>query len=367
MLRSWMLVLVALGASAPAARAETPRAVVGTVVRSIVPDGAYNWRGAKTHALVTQIWYPADAGAIETPQWIGPPAHPLFSAGKAARNAALAPAPAQLPLVLLSHGTGGSAAMMAWLGTALAAHGYLAVAVNHPGNNGLEDYTAQGFLSWWERARDLSTVLDKVLADPMFAARVDRRRIAAAGFSLGGYTMIEIAGGITDRAALRGFCRSPRADGMCKPPPEFDTGLFSGDADDELAKRDPDFAASLRRAGDSYRDTRVRAVFAIAPALGPAFPVAGLRKVAIPVGIVAGSADHQVPPASSASYFAANIPHARLTLLPGVDHYVFLGECTDAGKQARAGLCSDGPGVDRAAVHARAIELALEFFATNLR
>jgi predicted dienelactone hydrolase len=358
---------LALVLATPAAFADTPRAPVGTVIRPIIPDGAYNWRGAKTHALVTQIWYPADHAAVETPQGIGPPAQPLFSAGKAARNAALAPAPSLLPLIMLSHGTGGSAAMMAWLGTALAAHGYIAVAVNHPGNNGLEDYTGQGFLSWWERAHDLTTVLDKILADPMFAARVDRKRIAAAGFSLGGYTMIEIAGGLTDRAAYAAFCRSPRADGMCKPPPEFDSGLFDRNGDEELAKRDPDFAASLRRSGESYRDPRIRAVFAMAPALGPAFPAAGLRKVAIPVAIVAGSVDSQVPPATSASYFAANIPHASLTILPGVDHYVFLGECSDAGRKARPPLCADGPGVDRAAVHAKAIQLALDFFAANLR
>ncbi|MGA8620449.1 MAG: hypothetical protein WB660_18235 [Candidatus Sulfotelmatobacter sp.] len=100
----------------------------------------------------------------------GDPAHPFASAEKAARDAKVAISPAKFPLILLSHGTGGSALMMAWLGTALAAHGYIAAAVNHPGNNALEPYTIQGFTLGWERAVDLSKVLDGMLAISSSAA-----------------------------------------------------------------------------------------------------------------------------------------------------------------------------------------------------
>lgn len=354
-------------ASGGLAHAEAVAGKVGMRRQSFTPPGHYNWRGAQTHALGIQIWYPGDAAAVEKPQSIGPPNQPLFTVGAAADDAELAAAPARLPLVLMSHGTGGSAAMMGWLGSALAAHGYIAVAVNHPGNNALEAYTQQGFRSWWERAHDLSVVLDHLLADPVFGARIDRARVGAAGFSLGGYTMMALAGAVTDRAAYDAFCRSPRADGMCKPPPEFDGDLFARGGEAKLAVQDPDFAASLARSGDSYRDPRVRAVFAMAPALGPAFPVAGLKRVTIPVAIVAGSADSQVPPATSARYFVTNLPHATLTLLPGVDHYVFLAECTDAGRRARPLLCADGTGLTRAMVHARTAQLALDFFAARLR
>ena len=40
---------------------------------------------------------------------------------------------------------------------------------------------------------------------------------------------------------------------------------------------------------------------------GPAFRAASLAKISIPVEIVAGEADTNVPVASSAKYFAANI------------------------------------------------------------
>jgi predicted dienelactone hydrolase len=328
------------------------------------PNKAYNWRGAKTHALVVTVWYPAVSSAAEHAMEI-PGMSQLFVLGSAAQDASLAHAPVKFPMIVMSHGTGGSALQMAWLGTVLAAQGYITVAVNHPGNNATEDYTPLGFSTWWERARDLSVVIDSMLADPMFGGHIDSSRIGAAGFSLGGYTMIEIAGGITDPAAFKEFCASPRADGICKSPPEFPMLVENFD---KLSRTDAEFQASLRHAGDSYRDPRVRAVFAMAPALGPAFRPASLAKIAIPVMIVAGEADTNVPLASSARYFAANIPGAKLTILPGnVAHYVFLDTCTETGRKQLALLCTDGEGVDRDAIHAKTAALAVEFFRATLK
>ena len=340
---------------------------VGVMQRAFATSREYYWRGAQTHALLTTIWYPAEATAKEQPQWIGPPESPLFSLGDAAPDAKIASNPRRFPLIVLSHGTGGSASMMAWLGTELAAHGYIAAAVNHPGNNATEKYTRQGFLMWWERARDLSTVIDQMLSDVDLRDRINPDRIGAAGFSLGGYTMIEIAGGVTQPSLLRDFCRSPKADGICVSPPEFPGLVEDFGKEDDLAKSDLQMQASLAHARDSFRDPRVRAVFAMAPALGPAFRSDSLEKIAIPVAIVAGTADTNVPVASSAEFLAKHIPQAKLTLLPGVGHYVFLANCTDQGKKARPNLCIDGPGVDRETVHSNTARMALEFFAAHLK
>jgi predicted dienelactone hydrolase len=257
--------------------------------------------------------------------------------------------------------------MLAWLGTKLASHGYMAAAVNHPGNNALEPYTPSGFSLWWERAKDLSKVIDKILADPEFGARIDSSRIAAAGFSLGGYTMIEIAGGITDRTAYQQFCKSPTADAICKSPPEFPELLDYFNRLDEASESDPEIARSLTQEKESHRDSRVRAVFAIAPALGPAFRAEGLKKIAIPVQIVAGRDDDNVPIASSAKYFAAHIPGSKLVLLEGgVRHYEFLGSCTAAGRRMLPLLCGDKPGVDRDAIHEKTAAMAVKFFDAQL-
>jgi predicted dienelactone hydrolase len=124
----------------------------------------------------------------------------------------------------------------------------------------------------------------------------------------------------------------------------------------------------LAHASDSYRDPRVRAVFAMAPALGPAFPTDGLKKISIPVEIVADESDQNVPIASSARYFATNIPAGKLHIFPGaVAHYVFLDSCSDVGRKNVPMLCTDAPSVDRHRIHAQTIELAVSFFRDTLK
>ena len=359
-----LLVLISLG-SAPAAETQPPADKVGMMTRAFVTTGPYDWRGDANHALATVIWYPAGPGAREQRQSFGPPGRPLLDGGFVATGAALAPAPARFPLIVLSHGTGGAGIALAWLGTALAADGYIVAAVNHPGNNAIDGYTVQGFTLWWLRARDLSAVIDGMLADPTFGPRIDRNRIGAAGHSLGGYTVIAIAGGISSIAQLRDFCAAHPADPMCAPPPEFRDLVTRAGA---LTKSDPAYRAATSEGGRSYRDPRVRAVFAMAPALGPAFLPGSLPHVDIPVAIVTGAADEIVPVQSGAQLLAAAIPHAELTILPGsAGHYVFTDECTETGRATYPAICIDAPGVDRAAIHRRTARLAETFFDRSLR
>lgn len=343
-----------------------PKAVVyrvGVTQRSFAPPEPYDWRGAKTRALLTTIWYPAEKTAVERSQWIGSADNPFASAGKAAADAQLIAAPEKLPLILLSHGTGASSLMIAWLGTALASHGFIAAAVNHPGNNALEDYTLQGFSLWWERATDVSKVLDALLADATLGGRIDAKRVGAAGFSLGGYTVIELAGGIGEMARYQEFCKSPKADGMCREPIEF-PGISA--KAEELAKNDAAFQAALADSDKSHGDARIRAIFAMAPALGPAFDVASLAKIAVPVQIVAGADDKVVPVESSAKFFAAHIPGAQLTIMQSVGHYTFLATCDPLGRTSRPDLCLDNAGILRDDIHQQTANLAWHFFEGSL-
>src|SRR5690606_22605903 len=127
----------------------------------------------------------------------------------------------RLPLIVLSHGTGGAALTLMWLGQHLAANGFVVAAVNHHGNTAIEErHTAQGFVLWWERAADLSAVIDHMLVDEALGPRIDAGRIGAAGFSLGGYTVLSLAGGITDLEAYEAFCSGPSRDFTCEPQAE---------------------------------------------------------------------------------------------------------------------------------------------------
>jgi predicted dienelactone hydrolase len=254
--------------------------------------------------------------------------------------------------------------MMAWLGTELAAHGYIAVAVNHPGNNSLEPHTVQGFTLWWERATDLSQVLDGMLADPRFGGRIDVNRIGAAGFSIGGYTVMELAGGrgeIGNLDEIEKRCGGPdTADPLCASPPES-PGLVQKAT--KLYQTDPSYAAALKQSNSPRRDPRVRAIFAIAPGNGQNFSPDALSKISIPVEIAAGTSDINVAPEDNARYYAAHIPNAKLKMYPaGVAHYTFLDTCAESGKKESPELCMDGPGIQRDAVHDETAQEAIKFF-----
>ncbi len=333
---------------------------VGFSLRQFAAPEGYNWRGSGDRALSGIVWYPAEAGEGEKDQYVGAPEAPLFYAGRAAKDATLAPSFDQYPLVALSHGTGGSAMQMAWLGTYLAARGYIVVAVNHPGNNAVSGYATEGFLEGWERARDISTAIDGMLADSRFGSKIDPDRIGAAGFSYGGYTMMELAGATTDVNGILAWCGERK--GACNPPEMPD--LMEKFA---AIRQQPQVQQALQHAGDSYRDGRIRAVFAIAPAVARAFTPESLRKITIPVEMVAGAADVIAPPSDNAQFFAVNIKGAKLTILPGgVGHYTFLDVGTDAGKKQLPNFFVDNAGVDREAVHRQVAEMAAEFFEKEL-
>lgn len=354
----WLILLATFNV----ARADDTAFKVGVTTRDIRPAEPYDWRGANTHVLRAMIWYPAVADAQEELQWIGPPMVRYFSAGRAAPDAVPAAGPTR-PLILLSHGAGGTAAGIAWLGTALAAQGFIAVAVDHPGNNAQEN-TVDGFSLWWLRALDLSATLDAMLDDKTFGSRIDPARIGAAGHSAGGYTVIAIAGGISDPAEFQAFCRSPRADDSCKPPPE------SSDLQEKRLVRlnsDPEFRQRYARATRSYRDERIRAVFVMAPGLVSMFTPESLSRISLPVAIISGDADEIVPPASNAETLARQIPLATLKLVPRAGHYVFFDTCTLVGRLMFRAICVDPDGVDRESVHAEARRLAIDFFTANLR
>ena len=358
-----------IGTSLPAhaaARTASTELHVGETSRVFHPAVARNWRGAQTQALITRIWYPADLTQPETPHDIGAPGHPIFLGHAAADDAPLSGAQPRYPLLLLSHGTGGSADSLDWLAASLAAHGYIVAGVNHPGNNALEPRTRDGFMLWWERATDLSEVLDGVLADPRFGPRVDTARIGALGFSLGGYTVLELAGARTDRAAFERFCTSPAADAICAPPEAASLAHAPGAPALTIEGLPAETIASRARSDDSYRDPRVKAAFAIAPALGEAFNPASFKEVTIPVALLAGEADTTAPVDTNIHRIAGFMPQASVTMVPGASHYTFMDVCEPAAMERLAPICKDGPGVDRAAIHARTAAQVRDFFAAAL-
>ncbi len=133
-----------------------------------------------------------------------------------------------------------------------------------------------------------------------------------------------------------------------------------GSVDDILKATRKTSGESLARSGESFRDPRIKAVFAIAPALGFTLTEESLRGIKRPVEMVVGDEDRIAPAETNAEYVQAYDRGARLTVLPKVTHYTFLDSCTAQGKRALARYCSDD--VDRDAIHAQVAGMAVRFF-----
>ncbi|GLK85383.1 alpha/beta hydrolase family protein [Ancylobacter defluvii] len=326
-----------------------------------------HWSGGGARPIRWSAWYPTDDAVWEAATMQAADAAgdsvlaPTFRPLPLCRDARLAGRAGALPLVLLSHGTGGTVAGLGWLAHRLAARGLVVAGVDHHGNTAREAYRPEGFLCWWERAGDLTRLADHLLADPRFAGGIDAARLHVAGFSLGGHAALALLGGITEMprflgwAAGRPFGRGPR---------EFPD---LADRIVPLLAESPAFRASWQRQSLCFRDPRICSALVMAPApTVRGFTPESLEAIGVPVLLTVGGADREAPGEAGAGWLHGLIPASRLVPLGAdVGHYVFLGECTPEACRAEPAICIDAPGIDRAAIHARVAALALDLFAPS--
>ena len=129
---------------------------------------------------------------------------------------------ARVPLVVFSHGIGGSRRGYRYLGQHWASHGVASLHLQHVGSDRnvwfgnplgmlgrLQDAAQDGEAI--ARAQDLRFALDQLLApDGAFAPRIDTERIAAAGHSYGANTVLLAAGARLQRQGRWVDLREPR-------------------------------------------------------------------------------------------------------------------------------------------------------------
>ena len=324
------------------------------------------WNATTDWPIPAGIWYPAAQEATEAPVVIGPPGLPFLLRGWVARDAAPADSAIGLPLILLSHGTGGSRNDLYWLAERLVQDGFIVAAVTHHGNSiQADDLTAQGFFLFWERAREMTVLLDRILEDEVFGPRIDPARIGAAGLSLGGNTMALLAGGRLDIESYYAYCQGPEAKAAdCEPPPE---SPFTVDDIETLIESNDRIRASIDSADGDWREDRIRAVYAIAPAALAAMPRSGAAGIEIPLRVAVGDQDEMAPLATNAQPLAESAPRAELWVLPGVDHYTFLGPCGWAGELVLGEICAESQQLPRTRTLERVAADASAFFGRTLR
>jgi predicted dienelactone hydrolase len=308
--------------------------------------------------LRVTVWYPARKDAVEQPLIIGPPDKPFFEVGSVALDAPFADSGPR-PILLLSHGFGGSARIMGWFGIAMARAGYVVIAVDHPGNNATEVMTMAAVILPWDRAEDLRSALVAAENDPAIAPHLDKTRVGAAGWSAGGYTALVAAGARPAPDHFLAFCAENPDDGVCRP--QLEMPMMNVDVEKTLDS--PEIAAEHARAGEGHTLPEVQAAFVMAPGLIQMLDPTSLVGMRMPVCIMLGDADKVAPPATNGLVAANAIPGAKLLQLRGVGHYDFMANCTDSG---RVTIPQCKLSVLQADTHRQAIAAAQEFFARTL-
>lgn len=214
----------------------------------------------------------------------------------------------RLPIVAISHGTGGTPWGYRGMATHLVEAGFAVALVEHVGNSRNDNSLANTPANLTARPRHVREALDAAAADPVLAAHVAADRAAVIGHSMGGYTALALAGG------------HPVV----------------------LPNETPDGRAHSIAVES---DARVRAIVLLAPAI-PWFMAPGaLADVHVPMLVRTGEHDELVPP-----YFVEGILRgiaSDYAVVPGAGHFAWFYPVPPA----LAGLppAQDPAGFDRAA------------------
>jgi predicted dienelactone hydrolase len=296
------------------------------------------------------IWYPAEGGAVERFA-----ENPVFLGGDIRRD--VQPASGKHPVVLLSHGMGGTYLSLNWLASGLAEKGAIVVSVNHP-NGWFKDRQVDKMFNHWTRAQDLKVALDAVLTDAAFAPTIDPERIYATGFSFGGWTALSLGGATASPTGSLAYCKAAgERSHNCMDLQHF--GLSKANT------RNEKWTAS-------YKDSRVKAVVAIDPGLTWEMRPENVhdldQNTLLVIGLGTGKDQHYATDTSAlGSNFDALVPQSKKVVLAPATHFTAMPLCTDKGAAILAEekddpVCSDPVGTDRKATHDKIIELVAAQF-----
>lgn len=295
---------------------------------------------ATKHArpLPVAIWYPTDqAGPLVT---MGENA--AFIGTQVIKDATIDVSSA--PVVLLSHGYRGNWRNLNWLGVMLAQKGYLVAAANHPGTTTF-DHSPATAAKWWLRVTDVSHVLDFLLSNEPWKHRINRHDISAIGHSLGGWTVMQLAGAQFDRPKFKQECSLFPDPRVCGHADEF--GLS------EVQKHEPKPAVLY--------DPRITRVVSLDLGMARSFSVASLQSIHIPVLILAAGIDiGDLPQEKESGYLAEHLPllMRRYKVYEQAMHFSFIQLCKpgakhllDEEKPGDSVICKDGRDANRSELH----------------
>lgn len=256
----------------------------------------------------------------------------------------------KLPLIVISHGYGGSFVSHHDTAEALADGGFVVVAVNHPLDSGGGDMSrADTLAALTERPADIRRLVDYMLTVWSDHQKLDPENIGFFGFSRGGYTGLVVAGGNPDLRKAIVFCPESSPKPICAQlrGNEIPTQTF-------------------------VHDERVKALVIADPAFGPLFDPDGLKNAKIPIQLWESelSGEDKTGGEVTPDYVSAidrDLPiKPDYHLVPGAGHFAFLAPCAPDLAKRLPNICTDRPGVDRVAFHKQFNAAVLAFFRKHL-
>lgn len=287
-------------------------------------------------AIPLGIWYPAEAeGSL---QRLG------NFRQSVAHNAAITGQ--SLPLVLISHGSGGALSDHYDTAMELAEAGFVVVALTHPGDNH-EDRS--GSLLVLDRPRQVTRVLDYILGEWPGRHHVDGRRVGIFGFAAGGFAALVAVGARPDLSRFARYCGMRPKDFTCKVVAREARGQ------------------ELSSASGVLHDRRITAAVIAAPAFGFAFGQAELQEVSVPIQLWQAERDEIMPHPWYSEVIRRALPRRpNFQVAAGAGHYDFVAPCGDVQARHDLSFCRSSPAFNREAFHHRFNRAIVEFFAKAL-
>jgi predicted dienelactone hydrolase len=323
---------------------------------------------AATRPLQVRVWYPAEADAGKEPTLDYPFVLTFTVSGQAYRDAPVSMTNAPFPLVVFSHGSGGTHVLHLWLIEHLASRGFIVMTADHPRNDvaatvgdGFNFLGARQDFAQSYALRPQDVLRQIALADELngagdFAAKINTDAIAVIGHSFGGWTALAVGGARMDFASLRAWCDKPDAllDNVCFILPlERDIAAARGY---ETPPTDVWAATS---------DPRIKAIVGLAPWNAP---VLNFDEITAPTLILVGTNDQTTIPERDAYVIADKIPApTTLVTFAHAGHFAFIDACPPV--MLNFGLfetCSDAVW-DTARVHDISNHLITAFLLQHLR